>query len=202
MTEEFLRIALDSYYQVEQLENGQDILVRAISYIECAHAIPPLRGKYNWFSDTLQTLLELCNPNSGLTKELLPFLDDLDAGISDYRQGIDSEDAQPELQELQSNQVDSIFDLLAEIKKRPVMYLGKPSIHHLRCYLDGWAHRNPNGISDTNTFAEFASWIEKKYKVESTQGWAKIIEFWSTDEIDALKQFFVLLDEFQDSSKN
>ena len=81
------------------------------------------------------------------------------------------------------------------------MYLGKPSIHHLRCFLDGWFHGNADEVEDAASFAEFASWIEKKYKVNSTQGWAKIIEFWSTDEIDALKQFFVHLDEFQASSK-
>lgn len=81
------------------------------------------------------------------------------------------------------------------------MYLGKPSIHHLRCFLDGWFHGNVNEVKDATLFDEFASWIENKYKVNSTQGWAKIIEFWSTDEIDALKQFFVLLDEFQASQK-
>ena len=96
---------------------------------------------------------------------------------------------------------DSIFDLLKNIRKRPEMYLGKPSIHHLRCFLDGWAYGNPNGIREAKLFAEFVTWIEAKYEVSSTQGWAKIIEFWSNDEIDALKQFFILLDEFQASSK-
>ena len=95
----------------------------------------------------------------------------------------------------------SVFELIDDIRKRPAMYLGKPSIHHLQCFLDGWFHGRSYEIKDVDSFGEFASWIAKKYKVKSTQGWAKIIEFWSTDEIDALKQFFVLLDEFQASSK-
>lgn len=194
MTEKFLRIALDSYYQVEQLENGQDILVRAINYIDHAHAIPPLRGNYSWFFDTLQTLLELCNPNSGLTKEHSTFLDDLEAGISDYKRSINYGGAELEPQEVQS---DSVFDLLAEIRKRPAMYLGKPSIHHLNCYLDGWLSGNQDGIRQANLFAEFITWVERKYKVKSNQGWAKIIDFWSTDEIHALESFFTLLDKFQ-----
>lgn len=95
----------------------------------------------------------------------------------------------------------SVFGLLNNVRKRPEMYLGKPSIYHLQCFLGGWSQRSPNGIEDAALFDEFASWIAKKYKVKSTQGWAKIIEFWSADEVDALKQFFVLLDEFQSSSK-
>ncbi|WP_201983695.1 hypothetical protein [Hymenobacter rubidus] len=93
----------------------------------------------------------------------------------------------------------SVFELLNDIRKRPPMYLGKPSIHHLRCFLSGWFHGNSSQVKDAALFDEFASWIAKKHKVKSTQGWAKIIEFWSADEIDALKQFFVHLDEFQAS---
>jgi hypothetical protein len=199
MTEKLLQIALDSYYQVEQLENGQDILIRAINYIERAHAIPPLRGNYRWFFDTLHTLLELCNPNSIIDKEHLPFLEDLEAGINDYRENIEEESQDINATKGDIDSKDSIFEILAKIRKRPAMYLGKPSIHHLRCYLDGFFHGMSFQIhqKEANLFGEFARWIEVKYEVNSTQGWAKIIEFWSTDEIHALEHFFTLLDEFQ-----
>jgi len=91
----------------------------------------------------------------------------------------------------------SVFELLADIRKRPAMYLGKPSIHHLNCFLGGWLHRNYDGVADAELFGEFATWVEKRYKMTSTQGWAKIIEFWSVDEIQALERFYELLDEFQ-----
>ncbi|RPD45648.1 hypothetical protein DNI29_15925 [Hymenobacter sediminis] len=96
--------------------------------------------------------------------------------------------------------LDSIFDILAKIRKRPAMYLGKPSIHHLHCYLDGWCHGNPNGLREALSFSHFVTWLEKKYEVKSTQGWEKIIDFWSVDEISALDHFFTLLDEFQQTS--
>jgi hypothetical protein len=204
MTDKLLKIALDSYYQVENLENGQDILIQAINYIEQAHAIPPLRGNYSWFSDTLHTLLELCNPNSIVGEELLPFIDNLEAGINDYRRNIDEEAQMTNKTVERSIEVieniehsDSIFYIVAEIRRRPAMYLGKPSIHHLRCYLDGFFHGKSFQIKDAHLFGKFTNWIEAKYEVTSTQGWAKIIEFWSTDEINALENFFILLDEFQ-----
>lgn len=208
MTDKLFEIALDSYYQVENLKNGQDILIQAINYIEQAHAIPPLRGNYSWFSYTLHTLLELCNPNSMVGKELLPFIDNLEAGINDYRRSIDEEaqiikntvECAMEVIE-NAEYLDSIFDILTKIRKRPAMYLGKPSIHHLRCYLDGFFHGKSFQIKDAHLFSEFANWIEARYEVTSTQGWAKIIEFWSTDEINALENFFILLDEFRASKR-
>jgi hypothetical protein len=92
---------------------------------------------------------------------------------------------------------DSVFELLTAIRKRPAMYLGLPSIHYLQCFINGWYHRDPKSISDAELFGEFTDWIAKKYKVTSTQGWAKIIEFWSIDEVQALELFYKLLDEFQ-----
>lgn len=98
---------------------------------------------------------------------------------------------------------DSVFDLLAKIQKRPSMYLGKPSIYHLRCYLDGWYLGNPNGIAEAQSFSRFASWVEKKYEVtpnsQNMAHWSKVIDFWSTDECQALKRFFELMNEFQEN---
>jgi len=76
------------------------------------------------------------------------------------------------------------------------MYLGKPSIHHLRCYLAGWLHGNPNGLQEAQSFSYFVTWVEKRHQMEFTQSWAKIIDFWSVDEISALDHLFTLLDEF------
>jgi len=45
-------------------------------------------------------------------------------------------------------------------------------------------------------FEGFQSWIEKKYKINSGQSWAKIILFYSMDEHEALERFFGLFEEY------
>ncbi|MBF9221850.1 hypothetical protein [Hymenobacter ruricola] len=71
----------------------------------------------------------------------------------------------------------SVFDLLNDIRKRPAMYLGKPSIHHLRCFLGGWFYGKHHEIQDAALFDEFASWIEKKYEVNQHKDGQRLLSF-------------------------
>lgn len=85
MTEQFYEIALKSFYKVENHSDGESILCDAIYYINGAIACPPLRGQYLWFNYSLDTLLELCNPNVCLTKKELKFLNYIQDGLNTYR---------------------------------------------------------------------------------------------------------------------
>lgn len=80
MTNKFIEIANQNYYQVEGLQDGDEILIGAIRYLN-VQAIPPLRGNYAWFANSLSTLLEICNPNSMVSREGIPFLLSLQKGI-------------------------------------------------------------------------------------------------------------------------
>lgn len=80
MTNKFIEIANQNYYQVEGLQDGDEILLGAIRYLN-VQAIPPLRGNYGWFANSLSTLLEICNPNSIVGGEGIPFLLSLQKGI-------------------------------------------------------------------------------------------------------------------------
>ena len=80
MTNKFIEIANQNYYQVEVLPDGDEILIGAIRYLN-VQAIPPLRGNYAWFANSLSTLLEICNPNSIVRSEGIPFLLSLQKGI-------------------------------------------------------------------------------------------------------------------------
>ena len=64
MTNRFVELAKETFYQVEDLPDGEELLISAIKYLH-SQAIPPLRGNYNWFDYSLSTLLELANPNGG-----------------------------------------------------------------------------------------------------------------------------------------
>ncbi|NET59955.1 MAG: hypothetical protein F6K47_28550 [Symploca sp. SIO2E6] len=96
-----------------------------------------------------------------------------------------------------------LYDLIRNIQKRPAMYLGQPSIVHLRTFLAGYFFaRHQLGEPETaqeKHFDNFQPWIQKKFKITSSQSWDKIILFFSQDEHQALKQFFELFDEFSRS---
>lgn len=83
MTNKFIEIAKDSFYQVEGLPDGESILLGAIEYLN-TQAIPPLKGNYPWFFNSLSTLLEICNPNSSVRIDQIPFLLSLQKGIIKY----------------------------------------------------------------------------------------------------------------------
>ena len=80
MTNKFIEIANQNYYQVEGLPDGDEILIGAIRYLN-VQAIPPLRGNNAWFANSLSTLLEICNPNSIVRSDGIPFLLSLQKGI-------------------------------------------------------------------------------------------------------------------------
>jgi hypothetical protein len=99
-----------------------------------------------------------------------------------------------------------LYDLIRNIQKRPAMYLGQPSITHLRTFLAGYFFaRHQLGEPETEQekqFVNFQSWIQEKFKITSSQSWDKIILFFSQDEHKALEQFFELFDEFSKIDRN
>jgi hypothetical protein len=93
-----------------------------------------------------------------------------------------------------------LYDLIGNIRKRPAMYLGQPSVTHLGVFLSGYNFaRRQLGIPQTEQeqqFSEFQGWVQQRFKVSSGQSWDKILLFFAQDEAIALKQFFTLFDEF------
>jgi len=73
------------YKQFSDFEDHENIVVRAVDYINYVYAIPPLRGTYSWFDEMLRALLELSCPTIILDKERMSFLDDIEKGISTAR---------------------------------------------------------------------------------------------------------------------
>jgi hypothetical protein len=99
-----------------------------------------------------------------------------------------------------------LYDLLEKIRKRPPMYLGYYSIFNLQSFLAGrYQARHELGIPKTEQerdFEEFQDWIQKKYGIQSSQSWARIINFYSSDEREALNRFFELIEEFLERHNN
>jgi hypothetical protein len=91
----------------------------------------------------------------------------------------------------------AILDVINKIRKRPGVILGRPCASTLYAFLSGYAYaRKESDPGDYDFLAGFGQWVQDRYAVTSTQGWAKIIEFYSTTEAEEMALFWKLLDEY------
>jgi hypothetical protein len=92
----------------------------------------------------------------------------------------------------------AIHELIEKIRERPGVLLGRPCARTLYAFLWGFAYaRKDTDPDDFSFLAAFNKWVHNRYSVSSTQGWAKIIEFYSQTEADEMTLFWKLLDEYQ-----
>ena len=95
-----------------------------------------------------------------------------------------------------------LFEILAKIKARPGLYIGRPSVSDLFMFLVGYkTARRELGIEpaaeEMRFYREFHQFIEKKYNLHTSNAWAKIIMLYCLDENQGFERFFQLLEEFQ-----
>lgn len=90
----------------------------------------------------------------------------------------------------------NIIELIFEIEKRPALYISKNYLSCLKAFLDGWLMNEANSEKNSSVLSELQIWIQKKYNIHTSQSWADIIIFYSTDESEALHNFFALFHEF------
>jgi hypothetical protein len=92
------------------------------------------------------------------------------------------------------------YELLSRIHKKPAMYIGFPSISNLFMFLCGYQHAHDllgtPVTEQEEEFAGFQPWLQKRFAVNTSASWAKIIMFYSSDETQAFESFFDLLEEF------
>src|SRR5262245_19964072 len=91
----------------------------------------------------------------------------------------------------------TILDLIQKIRERPGLILGRPSATTFYTFLSGFAYaRKDSNPGDYEFLAGFNQWVHDRYEVTSSQGWAKIIEFFSMTEADEMALFWKLLDQY------
>jgi hypothetical protein len=100
-----------------------------------------------------------------------------------------------------------LFEILGKIKARPGIYIGKPSVNELFMFLVGYkTARRELGIESTEEeidfYQNFHDFVERRYKVRTSNSWAKIIMLYCHDEKDGFERFFNLLDEFKQRDKS
>ncbi|HEV3142307.1 MAG TPA: hypothetical protein VGZ47_00315 [Gemmataceae bacterium] len=92
-------------------------------------------------------------------------------------------------------------ELLAGLRSRPGMYIGKPSVTRLAFFLRGYDHAMwQMGQAKTDLLAGFRDWIQKRYN-STKHSWEELILRESSNEEDAFRRFWTLWDEYQKESK-
>jgi hypothetical protein len=91
----------------------------------------------------------------------------------------------------------STLAIMMEIRKRPGMYLGAPSLTKLEAFLNGYqvAAYYMDVHEPRNLVADFRDWIHTRYKTTKA-GWDALILRDSKDEADAFDHCWRLFDEF------
>jgi hypothetical protein len=95
-----------------------------------------------------------------------------------------------------------LFEVLQKIKTKPGMYLGGASVSDLFHFLVGFKTAlRELGIEATKQemefYREFQPWVQRKYRVSTSNSWAKIIMLYCGSEQEGFNTFYRLLEEFQ-----
>lgn len=97
-------------------------------------------------------------------------------------------------------EADITWALLEKIRARPAMYLGEKDLPRLKSLLDGYClremEREPDCVQNNGFWDGFCRYVEDYYHVTTSQGWCRIIEFYSTSRADAFDKFFRRYDEY------
>jgi DNA gyrase/topoisomerase IV subunit B len=92
----------------------------------------------------------------------------------------------------------TFIELLNEIRKRPVLYIGSYSLIKLAAFLRGYSHAVDThcDLKTSEFLRGFGEWIANKFSVTISQSWENIIQFQCADEKDAMNLFWRLMDEY------
>jgi hypothetical protein len=87
-------------------------------------------------------------------------------------------------------------ELLKPLAARPGMYISERSIHCLKAFIDGFTLAAEDDSESEEFMHGFQQWIESRFEVSTTQSWAQIINFFSSDQTAALDEALRLLLEY------
>ncbi|MCE2027335.1 hypothetical protein [Sessilibacter corallicola] len=89
----------------------------------------------------------------------------------------------------------SLPEIIREIERRPLMWLPEKHIMYFSTFLDGYLHtsNDPDAHFIIKCFNVF---IDNKYSIRTTHGWARNINHMSANPHDALDKFFKEFKEF------
>jgi hypothetical protein len=101
--------------------------------------------------------------------------------------------------------LDELYELLQKMKEKPELYFGRKSLARLYSFLNGYGAclsvYDKSYMLCPGAIPGFQEYVQKEYRVKSSQSWDMIVDFYSNSEEQALNTFFDLLDKFLKASK-
>ncbi len=94
---------------------------------------------------------------------------------------------------------ETLRQLLAELEKRPEMYLGNDlSIARLGAFINGWLLGAGQHISNTEcvTLSDFTDFVASKFEIPNSYGWEAIITLAVERGASDVEGAFALFNEF------
>ncbi len=89
-------------------------------------------------------------------------------------------------------------ELIAVIREKPGLYLGRETVTGLAHFLDGYFFGRSEK-RDSQLTSEFQQFVCERFGISTSHRWHKIILFMEEDEVSAFRAFYVLWDEFKES---
>ena len=97
----------------------------------------------------------------------------------------------------------TIVELIKLIKPIPELFIRKYNIFYFEAFVNGWYYRdNKEDVTSGILYSEFYEWLQEKYKVGGSGGWADILYYKFETEEKALDMFFVLFNTFYKEKYN
>lgn len=95
---------------------------------------------------------------------------------------------------------DDLLGLIISLKNRTAMYISKNNIFCFIAFINGWYFRNPKTVKNWDLLFDFEDWLFKKMKRKKySSTWYNLVNFYSSDESEALKNFFMEFDQYLES---
>lgn len=86
--------------------------------------------------------------------------------------------------------------IVRKIIERPEVYVGRPSLENIACYLNGYLDcAYENGIELENDYNDFTTFVWERYD-NYTFAWYKLINLHNSSEAKAFETFKQLVNEF------
>jgi hypothetical protein len=95
----------------------------------------------------------------------------------------------------------NLYDILDKMRERPALYTGEHSLSAIYHFINGFYMAHNHKTFETPSFDGFNDFVGKFYGKYTTAGWKNLIlaDHFGNEE-EALTRFYVLLDEFRETS--
>jgi hypothetical protein len=104
-----------------------------------------------------------------------------------------------EIQTRVPHEMESCSELFEKILEKPGLYIGYRSVVLLDAFISGYQHALLIAGEETHDplYIGFARWVEKKFALRTSHGWASIIAFMSPGEESAFETTKDLWSEYK-----